>query len=349
METQQVSFKQVVTRGCGLDVHKKLVVATIDGEGIKKQTLLALRNAEAFQTTVGIQKPIPESDAVALDAEARRFISVAKLNESDFTQWGFRAFFHQPNDYLINKMKEAGAGFRVVDDDGEINISTLPTLDLLRDMVRSRNGEHVPKIISDILDKYDTQQLILLENNLTNAQIEKAKKVADVQLKKLQVELFKLALDLHMERYVYDGMGREQRGQFQIDARGYYIEEERLPYGTNHEIETISGRAPLDFIDRETFIQSVVQYSNSLVRLWMSPADISALASGTLEEDLRIDNMPDRAFIVELMKQKGIIGTSRQAEIDRRALQMKDRFGSVPDRVKRQQENIKETATGNKH
>ncbi len=38
METQQVSFKQVVTRGCGLDVHKKLVVATIDGEGIKKQT-----------------------------------------------------------------------------------------------------------------------------------------------------------------------------------------------------------------------------------------------------------------------------------------------------------------------
>lgn len=38
METAQVSFKQVVSRGCGLDVHKKVVVATIDGEGIKKQT-----------------------------------------------------------------------------------------------------------------------------------------------------------------------------------------------------------------------------------------------------------------------------------------------------------------------
>ena len=34
----QVSFKQVVSHGCGLDVHKKVVVATIDGEGIKKQT-----------------------------------------------------------------------------------------------------------------------------------------------------------------------------------------------------------------------------------------------------------------------------------------------------------------------
>jgi len=38
METPQVSFKQVVSRGSGLDVHKKTVVATIDGEGLKKQT-----------------------------------------------------------------------------------------------------------------------------------------------------------------------------------------------------------------------------------------------------------------------------------------------------------------------
>ena len=27
METPEVSFKQVVSRGCGLDVHKKVVVA----------------------------------------------------------------------------------------------------------------------------------------------------------------------------------------------------------------------------------------------------------------------------------------------------------------------------------
>ena len=36
MET--VEFEQVVTRGCGLDVHKKTVVATIDGEGLKRTT-----------------------------------------------------------------------------------------------------------------------------------------------------------------------------------------------------------------------------------------------------------------------------------------------------------------------
>ena len=36
MET--VNFEQVVSRGCGLDVHKEMVVATIDGEGLKRST-----------------------------------------------------------------------------------------------------------------------------------------------------------------------------------------------------------------------------------------------------------------------------------------------------------------------
>jgi transposase len=33
-----VEFEQVVLRGCGLDVHEKTVVATIDGEGISRET-----------------------------------------------------------------------------------------------------------------------------------------------------------------------------------------------------------------------------------------------------------------------------------------------------------------------
>jgi len=36
MET--VTFEQVVSRGCGIDVHKILLVATISGEGIKTET-----------------------------------------------------------------------------------------------------------------------------------------------------------------------------------------------------------------------------------------------------------------------------------------------------------------------
>ena len=33
-----VSFEQVVARGCGIDVHKKMVVATIDGKGLNQET-----------------------------------------------------------------------------------------------------------------------------------------------------------------------------------------------------------------------------------------------------------------------------------------------------------------------
>ena len=33
-----VHFEQVVSRGCGLDVHEKNVVATVDGEGLVKAT-----------------------------------------------------------------------------------------------------------------------------------------------------------------------------------------------------------------------------------------------------------------------------------------------------------------------
>jgi transposase len=38
MDSQQVHFEQVIARGCGIDVHKKTVVATIKGQGLKRET-----------------------------------------------------------------------------------------------------------------------------------------------------------------------------------------------------------------------------------------------------------------------------------------------------------------------
>ena len=37
-DTQEVTFEEVVERGCGLDVHKKEIVATVGGTGIKSET-----------------------------------------------------------------------------------------------------------------------------------------------------------------------------------------------------------------------------------------------------------------------------------------------------------------------
>ena len=37
-QTQEVAFEEVVERGCGLDVHKKEIVATVSGTGIESET-----------------------------------------------------------------------------------------------------------------------------------------------------------------------------------------------------------------------------------------------------------------------------------------------------------------------
>ena len=35
---EKIVFEQVVSRGCGIDVHKKVLVATIRGVGLKEET-----------------------------------------------------------------------------------------------------------------------------------------------------------------------------------------------------------------------------------------------------------------------------------------------------------------------
>ena len=43
-----ISFPQLIRRGCGIDVHQKVVVATIDGEGISQET----RSFETFTSSL---------------------------------------------------------------------------------------------------------------------------------------------------------------------------------------------------------------------------------------------------------------------------------------------------------
>ncbi|MEF9987347.1 MAG: hypothetical protein RR312_06210 [Bacteroidales bacterium] len=45
---EEVKFKQQVLRRCGIDVHQKIIVATIDGVGIKKET----REFESFTSSL---------------------------------------------------------------------------------------------------------------------------------------------------------------------------------------------------------------------------------------------------------------------------------------------------------
>ena len=48
MKAQEISFEQVVERGCGIDVHKKIIVATIRGKGLQEET----RSFDSFTASI---------------------------------------------------------------------------------------------------------------------------------------------------------------------------------------------------------------------------------------------------------------------------------------------------------
>ena len=67
MLSQGVTFEQVVSRGCGLDVHKETVVATIKGEGILETTRTfqtftsSLKDLQNWLKSVGVTHVAMES------------------------------------------------------------------------------------------------------------------------------------------------------------------------------------------------------------------------------------------------------------------------------------------------
>ena len=70
MESQEITFEQIVKRGCGMDVHKESVVATVAGIGIKQETrtyaaytndLIQLRN---WLTEIGVSHIAMESTGI---------------------------------------------------------------------------------------------------------------------------------------------------------------------------------------------------------------------------------------------------------------------------------------------
>jgi len=67
---EEVSFEQIVERGCGLDVHKQTVVATIDGAGLKRETrefsatTRSLTELKEWLVSAGITHVVMESTGV---------------------------------------------------------------------------------------------------------------------------------------------------------------------------------------------------------------------------------------------------------------------------------------------
>ena len=48
MAQNKIEFDQVIEKGCGIDIHKSILVATVEGKGIKTET----RSYDAFTESI---------------------------------------------------------------------------------------------------------------------------------------------------------------------------------------------------------------------------------------------------------------------------------------------------------
>lgn len=85
METEQVqvTFEQVIDRGCGIDVHKKVLVATIRGKGIKEETRTYSSFTESIEELRDWLK-VNEITHVAMESTGVYWKPVFNILEEDF-------------------------------------------------------------------------------------------------------------------------------------------------------------------------------------------------------------------------------------------------------------------------
>lgn len=80
---ETINFEQIVERGCGIDVHKSLLTATINGKGLKEET----RNFDAFTDSIESLRAwllANKITHVAMESTGVYWKPVYNILESDF-------------------------------------------------------------------------------------------------------------------------------------------------------------------------------------------------------------------------------------------------------------------------
>ena len=80
---QSITFEQVIERGCGIDVHKKVIVATIQGTGIKETT----KTYNSFTESIEEMRDWLKSEGIthiAMESTGVYWKPLYNILESDF-------------------------------------------------------------------------------------------------------------------------------------------------------------------------------------------------------------------------------------------------------------------------
>jgi len=83
MKKQQITFEQIIDRGCGIDIHKKILVATIRGTGLQEET----RSYDAYTSSIEELRDWLKSNNithVAMESTGVYWKPVYNILEEDF-------------------------------------------------------------------------------------------------------------------------------------------------------------------------------------------------------------------------------------------------------------------------
>jgi len=161
MESSKVEFDQIITRGCGIDVHKEVLTATIKGKGLKEES----REFSTFTNSLKELSAWLEANGVthvAMESTGVYWKPVFNILEEKFTILLVNAR-HIKNVPGRKTDQKDSAWIAKLLLSGLLKGSFIPPLDIreLRDLIRYRR-----KLTNHITSEKNRSQKILEDGNI---------------------------------------------------------------------------------------------------------------------------------------------------------------------------------------
>lgn len=258
-----------------------------------------------------------------MDQELRGLVHVPPFDSEDFKEFGVQKILHHTTDYLFNEMGIAGGYVYVKTDGGRVERRLVDHLNVMRKMFRSVHGDNIPELTDYAIQGYSTiahfkDSMVIEEarEGDPKEKIDRVKKRDELflnfqqrQKNNLVIAQLFLAIDIYLDQYAYEPSSF-------VPTVGSYA-----------EIKTKSGQPPLDFMDRQKFIELMRYYIKDLM------TDRTYAKAGF---DIRIDEKQDdiTPLLMARMVEKGIIGSPEQLVVDSRAFTSK-KYVDLPNREER--------------
>jgi transposase len=183
MSTQAVMFDQIVSRGCGIDVHKQNIVATVGGEGIREECRTFESFTSDLQLCASWLKAL-QITHVAMESTGVYWKPVFNILEKDFSI------------ILVNARHIKNVPGQKTDRKDSAWITKLLLSGLLK-------GSFIPpKPIRDLRDLYRYKRKLLQQGSSERNRLQKVLEDANIKLSSVVTDTFGVTGKLIIEAII---------------------------------------------------------------------------------------------------------------------------------------------------